>query len=317
MFSTIGSVLKKAGKGIGKMLSCTKEAFGGFYEKPIRNLCIILSSLACSIGVIGFIISYILFLSQGGYDSQVAYVKDNGIMDAFTFIQSGTGALYWKFMKVASPLLGIGFILLIICYFGSSSLIKSILMILDFIFLIGIFLILTVFHNFFIDTNILALVFLASIIVCGLLFHFSEERYTFQHYIKSAAILFAGLPIIIWGIENIVVLTAGIIGIFITMGMLYIIFKCFAEGSSAPCPGSPSGDSEKSSSDMKNSNKSTNEPQIINYDSSKAKVYIKENAWGKQVYVENGIGIDRHICSYKEYKERKYIIKIQGKEVKL
>lgn len=312
MFGAIGLILKKAGKGTGKMFSYTKEAYSDFHEKPIRNLCIILSSLACLIGVIGFIVSYILFLFQGGYDSQIAYVKNNGLMAAFDFIQSGTGTLYWKFMMAASPLLGIGFILLIICYFKSSSQIKNILLILDLMFLIGAFLLSIVSYS-----DIVLFVFLISIIVYVLLFHFSEERCIFQHCIKSAAILFVGFPAIIWVIENIVVLTMGIAGVFVVMGMIYIFFKILSEEISGSSPISSSGDSEKSFSDKKESNKSINEPQIINYDSSKAKVYVKENAWGKQVYGENEIGMTKHICSYKEYKEGKYIIKIQGREVRL
>lgn len=316
MFSVIVSILKKAGKGIGKMFSYTKEAFGDFHKKPIRNLCIILSSLACLIGVIGFIISYVIFLSQEGYDGQITYIKNNGIMEALNFIQSGTGTLYWKFMMVASPLLGIGFVLLIVCYFERSSLIKNILIILDLICLIGIFLLPVFFHSVM-DADIFLLVFFVSIIVCVLLFHFSEERYIFQHCIKSAVILFIGFPAIIWVIENIVVLTAGIAGVFMLMGILYVIFGCLAGESLGSSPISSSGDSEKSFYDEKKSKKSINEPKIINYDSSKAKAYVKENTWGKQVYVENEIGVARQICSYKEYKEGKYIIKIQGKEVKL
>lgn len=312
MFGVIGSILKKAGKGIGKMFFYTKEAFGNFHENPIPNLSIILSSLACLIGGIGFIISYILFLFQGGYDSQIVYIKDSGFMAALDFAQSGTGTLYWKFMKVASPLLGIGFILLIICYFRSSSLIKNILIILDLIFLIGAFLLSFVFYSGYIFTC-----FFVSLIICILLFHFSEERYIFQHCIKSTAILFAGVPAILWVLENIVVLTVGIVGIFLTMGIIFIIFKVLLEEISGSAPITSSGRSEKIFSDRKKSNISMNEPQIINYDSSRAKAYVKENAWGKQVYVDNEIGMTRHICSYKEYKEGKYIIKIQGREVRL
>ena len=72
------------------LISRTGESIKGFSSDPINNLGFLIPMAICLTSIISGIVTYIMFIVNGGYSSQVGSIKENGLDGISEGFTSGT-----------------------------------------------------------------------------------------------------------------------------------------------------------------------------------------------------------------------------------
>lgn len=126
------------GKKIKSVYGRTKEAIMHFKDDLINNLGFLIPIAMCLIVFISGVVTYIMFIANGGYAAQVAIIDENGLIDgvekAFT---TGTVGLILSGIvgKIIIGSIIVEFIILLVDYFKTSGKAKTIIMVIDLVLL--------------------------------------------------------------------------------------------------------------------------------------------------------------------------------------
>lgn len=107
-----------------------------FKEEPIRNLAYLLVIAMALTAIISGVVSYIMFVAQGGYSQQIELLKNSGFDGISAGFTNGTVGLIASGItsKVICGLVLAEFVVMMISYFKNNSKVKRIIMIVDLVF---------------------------------------------------------------------------------------------------------------------------------------------------------------------------------------
>lgn len=101
----------------------TKASISTFTSNPISNLGFLIPIAIFITSFISGIVSYVIFIVQGGYNEQVGLIKRSGIDGIFDGFTSGTVNMFWSGItaKIIFGLVGAEFIVILISYFKNRG----------------------------------------------------------------------------------------------------------------------------------------------------------------------------------------------------
>lgn len=125
-------------KLFGNIIERTKESVSDFTSNPIQNLGCLLPVAMFLTTVISGIVSYIMFIVQGGYSIQVGLIKENGVDGIFDGFTSGTVGLITTGVtaKIIFGLFLVELLVVIISYFLNRGKGMRIAMIVDLVVMV-------------------------------------------------------------------------------------------------------------------------------------------------------------------------------------
>lgn len=317
MIRKIWHIIKAARRGIAGVFTQTVRAFKTFRENVIWNLSAIFAGLACVVTIIGLIVTYIKFWIDGGYSAQIASIRGETVDNIQEIMekQNIREQLFNKIIFISFLILLVSFLLLLVSYILKTTLVMRIIALADCAVIGGSG---WVISKYFENASVLEKALIAgaaAFLLLIILMCISEHRILVGHFLKSFLIAIIGGYLTWLLAENFIQVLHEIIIAVFSCVVIVIVLMILLEGLHS------SGGENDLKDLMKNTQKTdrkegnSKEPNCYDYDSN-VKVYVKENTWGKQVYVETPFAT-RHICSYADYKAGKFIIKIKGKRVSL
>ena len=327
-----GFIIKSSRSAIRTMISQTRDALRTYRSFPGQSLCVLLSSAGCVVSIVGFVIAIILFGTSGGYSR-----PDSGYGLSFT---SGNVSLLCRGTvgTIAAICIIAGAVFLAIVSYKKVSPAKRIFMIAD-VTLMIIFMGMTalydaifgykirltdrqveVLYSFFniVDRetllNVLVWVsFLTIIIFAGLLF-FSEMRWLLAHVCKAAIISFVVLPLLLLIAENIITLIAFII----ISAVMWFGAAAMFDGTASAGSAADSHAHARPKSEKKEVKKAP-EARVIDV-ASGYRLYLEEGSgigapMTTCIFVDTTTINHKYLCTLKEFKEGKVIIKKGGIQI--
>lgn len=110
------------------LIDRTGESIKGFGLDPINNLGFLIPMAICLTSIISEIVTYILFIVNGGYSSQVGSVKQNGLDGISEGFTSGTTGMMVSGIvsKIILALVVVELIVMLINYFKNRGLVEVI-----------------------------------------------------------------------------------------------------------------------------------------------------------------------------------------------
>lgn len=318
-----------------------------FKDSPLENLCYLINVVGFLMAIVGGIVSYVIFITNGVYAEHVAILKENGIGNMKEAFTSGTVSYFTKGIpgSIALLLVLTNLILSIIICVKNSGIAKKIAMFVALslfgvtgIFFFFYFLAASGFfgHNYNSDNIFIQLynktsnmetflivftcILLASIILQIILLCCTyETKGIFINTLYMAIAYFIAIPLIILFLENIIPLVAGAVYIIIIVAILLVIGFVLLSGASE---GGSSGVSSGSSGSSKGGGASSSEPKPAAPKPRDRVVKEKNRAFVPKglkvvrvkgfthdyVATENFVGMTYELCSVEELEKGKFHI---------
>lgn len=260
-----------------------KVSIRNFASDPINNLAVLIPVAIGVVALISGIVTYIMFIVNGGYVAQVDAIKKFGIFDGYDekFTAGTTGMIFTGIVgKIIAVFVGAEFILMMTNYFRNSGKGKRIIMIVDLVLLtIQIVLIATIFWiaigNIAIAEEAAyeeikpfkvltinpkavlityAVITLVSIITFIVLVLITKEcRWMMGYTALSLGFSYIVIPLLFLFLQNVIPLATGAVALVIVVAVIYFGFKIFlSEDSEGGGSSSSSGSSYTSSSSRSN-----------------------------------------------------------------
>ena len=115
------------------LISRTGESIKGFSSDPINNLGFLIPMAICLTSIVTGIVTYIMFIVNGGYSSQVGSIKENGLDGISEGFTSGTTGMMVPGIvgKILLALVVAELIVMLINYFKNRGKGMRIAMIVD------------------------------------------------------------------------------------------------------------------------------------------------------------------------------------------
>ena len=328
--------MKKRVKITMEMAADVIYAIAKLKENPMYGLGLLITTLALGISCIGFIIAYITFIVQGGYEIQIDIIRAKDINGAFS---DGTiGMLYHGVVGIATPiLLLVALIYMLLYFFIKETVIKKVLIIFDIVLsgLIVAFPALIEFSkkvwgdevvsNFLQESipiymdSVYIIVICISIIVIvsfSIIMLKSICCLMFRYIITVAIIIYGIFPIVLYLLENIIAIIISIILLISFIVVLIIFVSSIANSESSDNINSRSNSfSEKQKVDKKEI-----QPKVMNFNGD-VKFYRGKGGHGIMtptddcIYYTGNLVEHRFACTVEEFEKGKFVIRLNGKQV--
>ena len=239
-----------------------KDSISNFTSDPINNLGFLIPVLIGLISFISGVVTYIKFIVDGGYSSQVSATKEFGIFGGYDqkFTTGTTGMITAGVVgKVLLVLVFIEFVLLMINYFRISGKAKRIVMIVDLVVLVVQTMLTTTiiwivignlviseeaayealkpFDGMTINPKAILITYavltLASIICFLVLVLITGEcRWMIGYTAIALAIAYIAIPLVFLFLQNVIPLATGVLALAIIAVVIFIGFKILLSGGS-------------------------------------------------------------------------------------
>ena len=191
----------------------------------VNNLAVLIPVAISLIVLINGIISYIMFIVNGGYTTQIELTKELGIFEGYDekFTKGTTEMIYAGIVGKTLVVLFVGqFILLMINYFSNSGIAKKILMIVNLLLIVGFII---YFKGTLSTYALLSLIPILGVIVLVLIT--DDCRWILGYTAISAGFSYIVVPLVFLFLENIIPLVTGIVALIITIILTVVVFSVF------------------------------------------------------------------------------------------
>lgn len=344
VLSLIGRLFKYVKSTIIK----TGGAIKNFKESPIDNLAVLIPVGMEVVGLIAFLVTYVLFIRDGGYAVQIQDFKEHGLSLGGTSYKMSEYDLNFmltnRFFGDAMTLLLIGQILIIlIAFFRKESKVIKVLMVIDLGIaglVVGTWLLVTGalemvsrlpkekqaemaekvtdVHRANYETliTVLTVTFFVAIGIFIVLTIISKCRWMLGHCGMALLINTILLPILLMLIEYIISLVVGLVFIALMVLFFWIVFMCILEGGKEQGGSTSTGSAKMKSSEKKVSEK----PKNCSYEDlgmGECKLYKVHGFTHDYIERDNMVGT-REICSLDDFRKGRFHIydKATGREIK-
>lgn len=333
----------------------TIHSVKNFKEDAINNMGYLIVMAIVLTSIVVGIVAYVLFIIRGGYSSQIALVKNQGISSIVDGFSLGTVSLITSGIvaNIIYFLAGTEVIVMLISYFKNSGRTKRTIMIVNLILgtiiitltiAIGMIAVgevailesgtykyLDVFEG--VEINFKAILVAYLIVVAVIVVAFiilimitAECRRIVGHTVLALIFAKVLMPLLILVLENIIPLMLGT-GVLVIAGIIiFIIFKVFFGSSSSA--GSLSDASYRTKSITGNQTVKPKQEVVVKEKYQKKKEYnISTPFWrdkggsgimtpqADSIYFKNNVGATDWVCTVKEFEDGDVAIINKGKRV--
>lgn len=308
-------------------------------ENPLDSLGLLFPAASLFIAIIGFVIAYVSFLVNGGYTEQISIIKQEDFVEAFT-----TGTVYIMYENVIKNsilfLVAGAVIVMITAYFRRENKMKKVLLTVDLAVCAMAGGILAVFiavdtgkiklsetHETAIREAVergelqalksflfgIAVVVLVSVIFVLIALLVSQVRWMLFYNVGSCLISFAGLPILLLVLENIIPLALEIVVIFVAGIIVKILLSLVRSDD-----GNSSAMGEKRKPAEKHNDKRN--VKIKKYEGN-LKFYRGKGGYGIMtpqadcIYFDGNLHSREYVCTVSDYENGKVEIWLNGRKV--